>query len=165
MNSCRGCEDDDECTSRVCDAGVCVAESAVLYAAPNGLDSSGDCSLGAPCSLSRTLMLALGAAVPPIVRLLPGVYPSGISISTRTSATFRIVASGAALGAPGALQVLDGADVSIKGVTATGSGTETVRCTSSTSSSKLVIRNAVIEAVGSAHAVSLSRCEVRLEAT
>jgi hypothetical protein len=118
QNTCRACQSDDECASQVCDAdtGACVPENAVVYASPSGVDS-GLCTQTAPCVSSRAITIATSAAVPPVVRLLPGVYPSAIVVNA--GSPIEIVGTGAQLGiAPDnpvyPLEVRGGAQVSAR---------------------------------------------------
>lgn len=171
-SSCRACNSDDECTSKVCDNGSCLSETGILYAAPNGTDTS-SCTLAQPCTIDRVQMLALSGSVPPLVRLLPGVYAVGIDIAKATSAPVRIVATGATLSGQSPIHVSEGANVKIRSVTAIGSY-EVVLCGSTTSSlSKLSISDSLLRA-GSTSAPVLDvghagandgRCEVTLSAT
>jgi hypothetical protein len=97
QNMCRGCASDGECSSQVCDAntGACLSESAVVYASPSGVDS-GPCTQNAPCVASRAITIATSAAVPPVVRLLAGVYPNSLLVNA--DASIEIVGTGAQLG-------------------------------------------------------------------
>ena len=112
-HQCRACVRDDECASQACEAGACVAETGVVYAAPGGVATSG-CAQGNPCSLDGVIQVASTAAPSPIVRLLPGVYMTGLQVLTGASLT--IVATGAVLGASSTLKVKNGADVQIRGI-------------------------------------------------
>lgn len=157
-NTCRACELDAECPSEVCDQGTCLDESGILYVRPNGSNYS-NCSHAEPCSLLQAHTLAFGAAVPPIIRLLPAVYPAGIDITTPTTLPLRYVASGATIAAQYAIRVADGAKVDVRGLTASGT-TATIHCTSMTNtSSSVTLRDSVITAGdGGATLVHLEKC-------
>jgi hypothetical protein len=71
--TCRGCTADSECSSGACDvdAGSCLDETTVLYAAPSGSASS-DCSKATPCTLARALSIADSSR--PSIKLAAGSY-------------------------------------------------------------------------------------------
>lgn len=77
---CRGCAADADCSSDACDldAGQCLDETTVLYAAPSGSASS-DCSKATPCTFARALSIADSSR--PAVKLAPGTYSEGITFS------------------------------------------------------------------------------------
>lgn len=117
--SCRTCAFDDECAGRVCDAGMCVAESGVLYAATGGAENGG-CLQSAPCSVSRALSIATSAPALRLVRMLPGAYAQGLVLDAATSAPLRIVATGASIAAMIGIKVSNGASAVIRGLSITG---------------------------------------------
>ncbi|MBL0212409.1 MAG: hypothetical protein IPQ07_00735 [Myxococcales bacterium] len=160
---CRACALDDECPSKVCDQGTCVAESGVLYAASGGADNSA-CTLPAPCTAGRAIALARAVAVPPLIRLLPGAYPEGLSFDGMTSAPISIVATGAAIVASTGIAVKNGASAKIRGVSVTAT-TAGVECGISTGvESFLLVQDAVLAAGGTfANLVNIGNCRLTLE--
>jgi hypothetical protein len=125
-STCRRCELDDECPSRVCDvdAGACVAESAVIYASPTGEGAL--CSKVSPCRLPAAVSAA-SFPVNPIIRLLPGTYTTGIDI--RFASSVRIVGTGASItlaDTTPAFIVSNGANVEARGISLVSQ--KVVRC-------------------------------------
>ncbi len=117
--TCRGCVIDDECASTVCDAGMCVAEASILYASNAGSSNSA-CTRTAPCTSARAISLARVAAVPPLIRLLPGAYAQGLLLDMPSTAVISIVASGATVVAGDGLTVKNGASVAVRGLAIMG---------------------------------------------
>jgi hypothetical protein len=116
--ACRGCAKDNECASNVCDvdSGMCIAESAIRYADPNGL-ATNDCSLTRPCTIASALTVV--DTTHPWLRLLPGVY-SGAAIMI-SNKTVRIVGSDATIiptagSTTAAVVATTGANASIRGL-------------------------------------------------
>ena len=134
--SCRACIEDDECPSRVCSDGSCAAESGIVYAANDG-SSNSDCSLAAPCTVSRAIQLAKAALPQPTVRILPGVYLSGLNFSGATTSPLTVVASGATFGDLTALNVTNGAQVVIRGAELVGSN-QAVKCGQTTTTDSVL---------------------------
>jgi hypothetical protein len=163
--ACRGCRLDDECASKVCEGGSCAASSAVVYAAPNGADT-GPCTLAEPCAVTRAIALAKMAAPSPTIRLLPGVYLSGLGIGGVSALPLRFVATGATISSLTAIAIGDGAAVEFRGVTAVGSNFS-VNCSSSTATrSSITLRDSILRAgTGSANIVTLDHCDITLLAT
>ncbi len=116
--ACRVCNLDDECASSVCEAGVCVGESGILYAASAG-NSNSACLRSAPCTPARAFALARAAAIAPIVRMLPGVYAQGLVLDGPGAAPVSIVASGATVVAGDGLTLTNGASAQIRGLAIT----------------------------------------------
>jgi hypothetical protein len=76
--------------------------------------------------------------------MLSGVYVIGLSIDGVTAAPYRIVATGATVGAQTAISVTEGASVEIRGVSVSASQ-QAVSCSSSTAAvSKLTIRDSML---------------------
>jgi hypothetical protein len=77
---CRGCTADTECSSDACDldAGGCLDETSVLYAAPSGSANS-DCSRATPCTLARALSIADSSR--PAIKLAAGSYSDAMYFS------------------------------------------------------------------------------------
>lgn len=69
--ACRSCQTHDECGSEVCDAGRCIPETEIVYAAPEGSTSS-NCQRSTPCTLERALQIAGPGRNH--LKLLPGTY-------------------------------------------------------------------------------------------
>jgi hypothetical protein len=161
-NACRACKLDDECASAVCEDGKCSSEAGILYVLPNGSDSS-TCSRTQPCSLLQGTILARAAAVPPIIRLLPGVYPAGLYLATPTALPLRYVASGATMAAAFAIRIEDGAKAEIRGVTAAGSSVA-IQCTSTTNAmSVLTLKDSVMRVGdGGASLVYIEKCALSM---
>jgi hypothetical protein len=82
--------------------------------------------------------VALSNAVPPLIRILPGVYAGSINIHATTNAPVRFVASGANLVSDTPIAVADGAKVEIRGITAAGASF-TVNCDSTTANWSTVL--------------------------
>lgn len=161
-SDCRACSLDDECASMVCEDGSCLSETAVLYASPTGSGSSG-CSLAEPCTIGHVQSVAVAAAVPPVVRILPGPYIVGITIGAPTNAPLRFVATGATIAATKSVVVENGASVEIRGLIAVG-GINGVACGSTSSRTKLVISDSTI-AAGQAGTVPVhleQGCDIQL---
>lgn len=76
-NACRGCRNDSECESQICDlSGRCLSADEAFYVSPVGADSA--CTVSQPC----TLQTALTSLTPRrfTIRLSPGTYKSAIAI-------------------------------------------------------------------------------------
>lgn len=116
---CRPCSTDDECTSTVCDSGDCVPEISLLYVASGGSASS-SCTHAAPCTLSRALSIARAAAIPPTIRMLPGVYSQGLVFDGASTAQLSVVATGATVVGIDGVTVDNGANVKIRGLSVMG---------------------------------------------
>lgn len=115
-HACRPCVLDNECTSNVCDAnaGTCVDSSAVLYASPTGPDAA-SCDASAPCSITQAVAIASTARH--TIKLEAGTYASSLIV---TGMTIVFHGSGATLQPPGGqdgIQVLDGGNVTLLGLT------------------------------------------------
>ena len=82
-NACRGCKDDSECPSSVCDqgTGMCVAESTIVYASPTG-STTANCTQQAPCEITRAFSVANVAQN--TIKLMPGIYDASITVNDRT---------------------------------------------------------------------------------
>jgi Right handed beta helix region len=114
-NSCRGCNRDSECESKVCNSatGACTAETTILYVAPAGRGT--DCTRADPCD---TFSEAIGkvSAARDIILVAPGSYSERVTIA---NANLTISAMGAELSAqtPGQLIDITGSSiVSIRGL-------------------------------------------------
>ncbi len=129
----------------------------------SGGSESSDCLRAQPCSLTRAVSLARGAANNPIIRMLPGVYVSGLLVNTPTTAPLSIVATGAAITSFTGIRVDGGANVSIRGIAATGSNFA-VQCGSpATSASTLQIqRSTLLAGTSSANLVATANCKLSL---
>jgi hypothetical protein len=132
-SSCRVCRVDDECASRLCDVGVCVPESSILYAAPVG---GAQCSLTNPCSLDYAVTLArTSPTTNPWVRMLPGTFTVPIEMRFPTQHTVRVVATGATLTtaiAGPAIVADDGGKIAVRGLAI--SSPQAVKCGSAATS-------------------------------
>jgi hypothetical protein len=168
-NTCRTCAKDNECASNVCSAdGACLAETDVVYASSNGSDSS-DCSQANPCSLNRTLMVAVAANPRPVVRLLPGVFATTLSVPPSATAV-EIVATDATIAALTAVSVKDGARAKIRGLTMVSLNFGIDCGTTASPKSSLEIRDSVISngdnlaslVAASNCSLDISRSELRL---
>jgi hypothetical protein len=113
--------------------------------------------------LLQATILARGAAVPPIIRLLPGTYPTPIELTTPTSLPLRYVASGATVVGNSAVHVQDGAKAEIRGLTAVGSSA-TVQCTSTTTATTiLTLTDCVLRTGnGGANLVYVEKCALTM---
>lgn len=157
--SCRGCEQDDECPSRVCDDGSCAPEAGIIYAANDGTDAS-DCSLAVPCSITRAITLAKAAVPSPTIRMLPGVYVSGLVFSGATTSPLKVVASGVTIADAIPLSVQAGATVEIRGGELVGSMAALSCGEANTVRSKVTVRDAkMIAGNADANAVAGAECE------
>jgi hypothetical protein len=158
---CRGCAADAECSSQVCDldTGACLAESAVVYAAPAGSPSAATCTLAQPCSLERAVALVAGSLV---LRLLPGDYATRLEIAT-SQTTLRVVATGANITDGGLFVHGDGTDVDIRNILIS-TNADTLFCgdTTQTVPSVLTIRDSTLDRNGS---LVCSLCSCRLSNT
>jgi hypothetical protein len=113
-NTCRGCANDSECASEVCDeaTGACFAESAVIYVATNGI-GSGTCTQAAPCN---TITLGVGQVTGSrsTIKVRAGSYSEQVTIDDRA---LTLVGTGADLSAGAAgplLTVLGASTVTIE---------------------------------------------------
>ncbi len=165
---CRSCLKDDECASQVCDSGSCLAEAGIVYAAPGGAATTA-CTRTEPCSMERATKVVVSAAIPPILRLLPGIYAVGVSVGVPTNSPVIVVATGATIAATTGVQVTGGANVQIRGisVTATMSG---VMCGDASAPgmvlSRMSMRDAVIAAAGPyVNLVSVLSCKLTMTTT
>ncbi len=124
--TCRGCNDNNECPSTVCelDTGACTAAAAIVYASPTG-SGTADCSLSTPCTLARATMQAslnLGKTL----RLLPGNYNDNFDISGNV--ILKVVATGATLGTTAQMSVTGGATVDLRDLRISTPGITTLTC-------------------------------------
>jgi hypothetical protein len=146
----------------VCEAGACIAESGILYASSGGADTS-PCSKAVPCSVNQAFMLARAAAVPPIVRLLPGTYVEGLGFQQSTSLPLKIVATGAMIGAPVGLSVTNGASVVVRGLSVSSSQTAIVCGASGQPEARLTFRDGQLTAASSsAGLVRVEECVIEI---
>ncbi|MBA3501090.1 MAG: hypothetical protein H0T65_11985, partial [Deltaproteobacteria bacterium] len=116
-SSCRRCNDDSECASKVCDleTGRCLAESSVVYTSPQAVDNA-SCSLTQPCTLGTAVNRALSNPLRSTVLMLPGEYRGNLSI---INGSITIVGPGAFLEGEttgDVLRVGNGANVTVRGV-------------------------------------------------
>jgi hypothetical protein len=162
---CRGCLADDECDSRVCDlsTGACVAESAVVYASPNG---TGTCSLSQPCSLTKAYSSAANAAPPRLIRMLPGTYTSALRADVLTSSPVRVIATDAnivVVGDVAAIVVDGGASLEVRNLSSASE--RQVQCglaSTSAPQSTISLSSAKLSMVGMGLAFETQRCELSL---
>jgi hypothetical protein len=153
--TCRGCESNGECASTVCesDTGGCTPEATIVYASPSGA-GSGDCTLVAPCTLSRATMVA-STNVGKILRMLPGAYAENLSVNG--SVVLKIVADGASLTSPSKVSVTGGANVDVRGLQVAGVGT-TVTC----GDTSTAIAKSMLHAVDVTGGLRINRCTVTM---
>ena len=123
-STCRACRADDECDSRVCDldAGTCVEQSRIVYAAPNGTGgTAGACTLAQPCEANHAISVATTGLSSLIVRMLPGsyVFPLTMDVPHRDVTVVATGANMAVLGDVAALVVDAGSTLKIRGVSST----------------------------------------------
>jgi hypothetical protein len=121
--SCRGCVNNDECASTVCelDTGACTAETAIVYASPTGSTTT-DCTLAEPCTLARATMLAT-VAIGKTLRLLPGTYTTNFDIAGNV--IVKVVATGATIANTVSMRISGGATVDVRDLVITpGSGVQ-----------------------------------------
>lgn len=157
--SCRSCIEDDECPSRVCDGGSCAVESDIVYAANDG-NSTSDCSLAVPCSVTRAIQLTKAAFPQPTIRMLPGVYVVGLSFTGSTNSPINIVASGATIADATALNVQAGAAVQIRGAELVGTDFALSCGEANTATSKVTVIDAKLIAGNDvANVVGGAECE------
>lgn len=164
-HGCRACQRDDECASQVCDvgSGSCVAETAIVYAAPTGA-STGSCTQQQPCSTARAVQVATTAATTPALLLTAGSYTTALQITTATAGPLQIVGHQAAfVGGITPIQVSGGANVHVRGIQATTSGG--VTCGTPTgASSSITLTDSTIVTTSAATPASLDavNCSVVL---
>ena len=160
--SCRGCRDDSECSSTVCDldAETCVADSGIAYAMAGGSETS-ECQRAQPCSISQAIAVAKQQGK--IVRLLPGVYATPIEVGTSNVTPLLIVASGATLTSFTGVAVGKGANVIIRGLQTTGANFALQCGDANMPRSRITfVDGALIAATSSSNLVSVSNCEVKM---
>lgn len=82
-HECRTCALDADCASEICDVplGVCVPESSILYAAPNGT-SVASCGRNDRCSIQRAFIVA--DSTRPTIKLAPGLYTANLIVANKT---------------------------------------------------------------------------------
>jgi hypothetical protein len=157
---CRECVFDEECPSNVCDDGTCVSETNVVYAAPGGSETS-ICTQLQPCSVLRTVSVATTAVIPPVIRLLPGLYADQLAIAKATSMPLEVVATGASITSFSSVLITNGANVVIRNLTVSGFN-EAIRCGDADAPlSSLRIKDSVVVASG----IFATRCALRMEAS
>lgn len=123
-HTCRACRADSECASNLCeeDAGACVSADDIIYVAASG-GTTGTCTQAAPC---QTIALGVAQVTPTrkIIRVAPGTYVGKIVLQNNIEV--RIVAPGAvarpASSESTVVEISRGADVTIEGLTMTGTG-------------------------------------------
>lgn len=161
-SSCRACKLDDECASKVCDQGTCLAEAGILYVAPGGSESS-SCTLGEPCTIMRALTLARAAAAPPLVRMLPGVYADAIDISEPAPASYRIIATGATVAGQSPIVVTAGAKLEVRGITVAATQVA-VQCDSSSfDGTEIDLADSLLKSNSASQLIYIGKCVVRLQ--
>jgi hypothetical protein len=161
--SCRGCREDSECDSTVCDAlvGNCIDETAIAYATVGGSETA-ECQRVQPCSIARAIAVARQSGK--TVRLLPGVYATPIEVSTSNVTPLMIVASGVTLTSFTGVLVTNGANVNIRGLSATGAN-QALRCgdTASTRAKITFTDGDLVAASSSSGALAaIANCEARM---
>jgi len=148
--TCRGCATDGEGASQICDetAGLCIAESVVLYAAPNGSSTSA-CSQLAPCSIERAF--AVSDNTRNTIKLTAGVYDASITVANKR---ISVVASGATISSSSAstLTVHDNASLTVEGGTIVNSATSALgavvaRSTNNVDVPELVLRDSTVQSL------------------
>lgn len=162
--TCRTCVKDDECASLVCEQGSCVPESGILYASPGGDDSAANCSRSTPCSPNRAFTLARAAAVPPIVRYLPGVYAMPLDFAQATAVPLVLVGTGATLAATNAIVLRNAASLRLRGLAIAASSSGITCGDSSGPRSKLFIEDATLEAADTATGLlAVNYCDANVQ--
>lgn len=162
--ACRACAVDAECGSTVCEAGSCVPEAGILYVANSG-DASAPCSKAMPCKIDRAITLAAGSASSPIIRLLPGVHSTGISVTFSTASPIRVVAADAHVVAANTVTATGGGRIDLRGGTFTATDTAFV-CGDGASGalSSLKLRDLRVDSAGQAFA-TIRNGDVQLSAS
>ena len=159
LHSCRPCEFDDECVSRICNRGRCLGESQIAYASPSGSGVS-SCSLEAPCTPMRAIAVAMTATPQLSVRLLPGLYEGGVEVRTPMQLPLEIVGTGAMLdGVEGGLRVSGGSNLVVRGISASGANRAVTCGEAQGPSTTLVLENSVASDV-----VNSSNCNLTMSA-
>jgi hypothetical protein len=122
---CEVCKQDDDCISNVCDvaSGACLAESAVVYASPNGATTAA-CSQDDPCALSAAV--AVVGAGRETIRLQPGSYVANLVVDKKVS----IRGIGATLTATNGipLTAINRAKLRVEGLQIVSSGSSAFKC-------------------------------------
>jgi hypothetical protein len=177
MHTCRACESNSECFSKVCDAGRCIPTTDVIYMSANGADS-GTCNNPAPGQGCLTMHFAKGQISGTRKYIL--MEPSATAYDTRNNDAIvefngaaesaYIVGIGATLRRIGGnvdghiVEVKSGASVTIEGLTlsnATGAAGHGILCSTS---STLDLRAVTIN--GNAGAgISSTDCTLRATRT
>jgi hypothetical protein len=158
---CRECRLDDECDSRVCSNGSCLAESDIVYASPSGF---GTCSKNQPCNLQTGVMTALSNANK-VLRMLPGTYASQLDVHLATPTPLQIVATGATVSTIGdmpAIAVAGGAAVKVRGLSSISE--RHLKCGAASAAvplSKIEFEGGVFTTVGSTALLEIERCDAR----
>jgi hypothetical protein len=160
-STCRQCIADAECASGICESGMCIPETSIAYASPDG-SATAVCSQADPCSLDSAISAA-ATLTPPTIRMLPGTYPQDFAIMATafTTTPINIVATGATLTGDSNFN----ANLSFRGVNdaATTAFAANVACSSAATGpvSRLAFRDSTFDHVN----FSFGRCEVTITTT
>ena len=119
--TCRGCADDSECSSKACDmnTGLCISESTVLYASPDGADGAA-CSQADPCSITHAISSVDSTRA--TVKLTAGTYTPPLSVGSKTMVIHGLGATLTRAQSGYALTIGVGAHVRVIGLTITSTG-------------------------------------------
>jgi len=117
--ACRGCREDAECVSDVCDEaiGVCADPASIIYVAKNGV-ATGSCTQAQPCSTIQQGVSQVSMSRQ-IIKVGPGTYDEQVTLD---GVIATILGDGVVVqpsGVPGFV-VQDGAQVVLEGVRVTG---------------------------------------------
>ncbi|CAN5897044.1 hypothetical protein BH11MYX2_BH11MYX2_22930 [soil metagenome] len=161
IHVCRGCVDDGECPSDVClPEGTCADSARFVYAAAGGV--GGACTLVTPCALDT----AVGklSATTDIVKMAPGTYSRGVTLSVMTSgvlagagSTFHVISdAGPIIG----ITVTGGAHLAILGLAlALDANADGVHCIGS------MLELHRVHSIGGAQGVYADGCALTLRST
>jgi len=130
QNACRACATGSECASGACDlaSGACVAETNVIYLAPNATGTS--CTKGQPCG-TFVAALAQVSGNRTTISMAPGSYKERVTIN---NLSVTIIGEGADLSAVTVGQLVDisgASNVKIEGLRihdGAGTGGDGIRC-------------------------------------
>lgn len=160
-NACRACQADDECASNVCDreTGSCVDENDVIYLSTTGT-TGGTCTSGAPCN-SFLLGLMQVTSSRNVIKAAPGTYTGQVVIDGDTVTIYGEGATVMQTAVQPAIIVINGAVVSIDGLTVSGGGVG-IQCSPGTGAAPTLRlhRGKVIANAGGG--ISISDCQFSL---
>jgi hypothetical protein len=161
-HQCRACAIDADCASDVCDqsSGLCVPESTVLYATPNGT-SVASCSQLDRCSIQRAFVIS--DATRHTIRLAAGIYAGNLIVANKAIV---VRGPGATISATtgDTLSVNDAGSLEVSGAVITNPSTNgaavTCKSLNSVDTPRLTLSDVQVD--GTHYGVSIAQCIAKL---